>query len=101
MYELGPTMTTYYKDELGHSHRMRRVFAIVIIGHPEHVTEVDRNGQRVDESVINDAIRTYNSHLSRVEVRTYKDFVDAAERSLAFESESTSTDDVQVSELLP
>ena len=83
-------MTTYYKDELGLSYGMRRVFATVIIGHPEHVTEVDRSGQRIDESVINDAIRTYNSHLSRVEVRTYKDLVDAAERSLAFESSAAS-----------
>jgi hypothetical protein len=98
--ELGPTMTTYYKDELGLSHGMRRVFATVIIGHPGHVTEVDRNGQRVDENTINDTIRTYNSHLSRVEVRTYKDLVDTAERSLAFEGESTSTDDTQVNELL-
>lgn len=89
--ELGPAMSTYYKDELGLSYGMRRVFATVIIGHPEHVTEVDRSSRKADESVINDAIRTYNSHLSRVEVRTYKDLVDAAERSLAFESESMAT----------
>jgi hypothetical protein len=91
--ELGPSMTTYYKDELGCSHRMRRVFATVIIGHPDHVTEVDQNGQRISEDTINDAIRTYNSHLSRVEVRTYKDLFDAAGRSLEFESDSASTDD--------
>jgi predicted double-glycine peptidase len=36
-----------------------------------------------------DTIRSYNAHLSRVEVRTYKDLIDSAERALNFENEST------------
>ena len=32
-------------------------------------------------------MRTYNSHLSRVEVITYDDLLDTAERALRFEEE--------------
>lgn len=87
--EMGPTLTNYYNDELGRSYGMRRVFATVVIGHPGHVTEKAPDGKRADEQVVLDAIRSYNSHLSRIEVRTYKDLVDSAEQALNFENEST------------
>jgi len=53
----------------------RRASATVLVGHPgihpEHT-----------EAEINDVLRTLNSYTSRVEVLTYKDLVDSAERTL-------------------
>jgi len=93
--ELGTTMSGYYRNELGREYDMRRVFATVIIGHPAHVTEVGPSGQQVDERAIQDTIRSYNAHLSRIEVRTYKDLADTAERALIFENESTLSESEQ------
>lgn len=87
--ETGVTLAKYYQDELGRSYGMRRVFATVVIGHPGHVTERAPRGQRADEQIVLDTIRSYNSHLSRIEVRTYKELVDSAEEALNFENEST------------
>ncbi|GAA0940087.1 Shedu anti-phage system protein SduA domain-containing protein [Actinocorallia libanotica] len=54
----------------------RRANAMVLIGHPLRHPEIP-------EEAINEALRTLNSHLSRIEVLTYKDLLDSAERSLA------------------
>jgi hypothetical protein len=86
--ELGTAQSTYYENELGKHYDMRRVFATVVIGHPSHAREVGRGGRAVDERIIQQTIRTYNAHLSRIEVMTYKDLADTAERALAFENES-------------
>ena len=59
-----------------------RASATVVIGHPMFV-----QGD-IDEGEIVKTIRTYNSHLSRVEVITYADLVDGAERSLALSADS-------------
>lgn len=77
--EMGPTLSTTYRDELGVEYDMRRVFATVVIGHPIHANERDTRA-------IEQTIRTYNAHLSRVEVVTYKALLDAADRALTFES---------------
>jgi hypothetical protein len=53
----------------------RRASATVVIGHPLHA--------KLDEAQINETLRIYNSHLSRVEVITYKQLIDGAEQSLA------------------
>jgi hypothetical protein len=55
----------------------RRASALILIGHP---------GKHPDlpESQINEVLRSLNAHLSRIEVLTYKDLLDNAERSLAF-----------------
>ena len=53
----------------------RRASATVLIGHP--ATQPD-----VPEEAIYETIRTLNTHLSRVEVLTYKELVDNAERSI-------------------
>jgi hypothetical protein len=79
--ELGAGLSTHYRNELGQEYDMRRVFATVVIGHPKHV-------RVVDERTIQQTIRCYNAHLSRVEVMTYKDLADTAERALAFEKEA-------------
>lgn len=53
----------------------RRSTATVLIGHPEIHPDVP-------EEVINDVFRTLNAHMNRVEVLTYKEFLDGAERAL-------------------
>jgi hypothetical protein len=53
----------------------RRAGALVLIGHPKVQPEIS-------EEEINNALRTMNAHTGRVEVLTYKDLVDSAERSL-------------------
>jgi hypothetical protein len=52
-----------------------RASATVVIGHPDFVT----TGATPAE--VNDAIRMYNTHLSRVEVMTCQDLLDGAERA--------------------
>lgn len=79
--EQGPTLSTTYRNELGIDLDLRRLFATVVIGHPGHV--------RLQERCVDQAIRSYNSHLSRVEVITYKDLLDSAQRALAFEQSSS------------
>ncbi|MGB8945161.1 MAG: Shedu anti-phage system protein SduA domain-containing protein [Streptomyces sp.] len=54
----------------------RRASALVLIGHPAQQPDVP-------ESRINEALRTFNSHVTRVEVLTYKELVDNAHGSLA------------------
>ncbi|RJQ71524.1 DUF4263 domain-containing protein [Pseudonocardiaceae bacterium YIM PH 21723] len=53
----------------------RRASAMLLVGHPKHQPDVD-------EQLINEVLRTHNAHLSRIEVLTYKELLDAAERSL-------------------
>ncbi|SEG83183.1 protein of unknown function [Actinacidiphila yanglinensis] len=61
------------REELGIE--TRRASAIVLIGHPSVQPSVS-------EESINEALRTFNTHVNRVEVLTYKELVDNAERSL-------------------
>lgn len=82
--ELGPGLTTTHLNEFGKSYDMRRVFATVVVGHPEHLDAVDGFGAP-DAKVVDQTIRSYNAHLSRVEVVTYKSLLDAAARALEFE----------------
>ncbi|WP_330331354.1 DUF4263 domain-containing protein [Streptomyces sp. NBC_00536] len=53
----------------------RRASALVLIGHPGAQPEVP-------EREIHEALRTFNTHVNRVEVLTYKELIDNAERSL-------------------
>ncbi|WP_249997500.1 Shedu anti-phage system protein SduA domain-containing protein [Actinoplanes sp. M2I2] len=55
----------------------RRASATVVIGHPMFVES------RIPQEAINEAIRTYNSHLSRIEVMTFADLIEGAEGSFA------------------
>jgi hypothetical protein len=73
--ELGASQTTYYQNELGQQYDMRRVFATVVIGHPKHVRATGKGLRAADERIIQQTIRSYNAHLSRIEVVTYKDLV--------------------------
>jgi hypothetical protein len=55
----------------------RRASATVVIGHPMFVED------RVPQELIAETIRTYNSHLSRIEVMTFADLIDGVEGSFA------------------
>jgi hypothetical protein len=54
----------------------RRSSALVVIGHPAFVASFSAEE-------ISEALRTYNSHLARVEVVTYAELVDGARRALS------------------
>jgi antiviral defense system Shedu protein SduA len=76
--ENGAALATTYRNEFGVDYDIRRAFATVVIGYPVHM--VDTNAR-----VIQQTLRSYNAHLSRVEVITYATLLDTAERALAFE----------------
>ncbi len=76
--EMGATLRVAHEDAFGTSYDLVRVFATVVIGHPNHVTAY--NARQVEQT-----IRTYNAHLNRVEVITYDTLLSAAERALNFE----------------
>lgn len=82
--ELGAGLSNIYRSEFGVDYDMRRVFATVVIGHPVHVDGFD--ARQVEQT-----LRTYNSHLSRVEVITWAMLLDAADRALDFEQETAAT----------
>ena len=54
----------------------RRAFATVVIGHPDHVPDPTVRDQ------VAETLRTYNAHLSRVEVITYADLIQGAQKAL-------------------
>jgi hypothetical protein len=85
--ELGASISEYHRRELGYDYDMRRVFATVLIGDAENVMN-PRSGQIIDARAVRATIRSYNSHLSRIEVRTYDELLDTAKRALNFENES-------------
>lgn len=66
------------REEFGYE--TRRATGVVLIGHPNAHPEIP------DEQ-INETLRVHNAHRNRVEVLTYKELVDNAERSLGHESE--------------
>jgi hypothetical protein len=78
--ETGAALTTIHANEFRVSYDMRRTFATVVIGHPAHVSNAG-----ADKQIIEQTIRSYNAHLTRVEVITYASLLDAAERALEFE----------------
>jgi Domain of unknown function (DUF4263) len=60
----------------------RRASGTVVIGHPMYDVEFD-------EQIVNETLRSYNSHLSRIDVMTYKQLLDSAGRTLRPESFSS------------
>ncbi|MER8030941.1 Shedu anti-phage system protein SduA domain-containing protein [Streptomyces bauhiniae] len=89
--EAGASMETYYKRN-GIDYDLSRARATVVIGNPAHV-DIPADGKRklgaASRQMIDQAIRNYNSLMSRIEVVTWADLLDAADRSLKFEEEST------------
>ncbi|WP_328625863.1 DUF4263 domain-containing protein [Streptomyces sp. NBC_00353] len=72
-------------EELGIEVDLRRIRSSVVIGHPSHVRLTGVG--KIPRLRIDQTIRAYNSHLSRIEVLTYSDLLDSAEQALRFESE--------------
>ncbi|WP_306320499.1 MULTISPECIES: Shedu anti-phage system protein SduA domain-containing protein [unclassified Streptomyces] len=58
----------------------RRASATVVIGHPQYANE------KIHPDQIADTLRTYNTHMSRIEVITYETLLESAERMLALSS---------------
>ncbi len=81
--DLGAALDTVYRKARNLSYDYRRASATVIIGHPARTPSSIATREQVD-----DAIRIYNAHLSRIQVFTYADLIDAAERALQFEEDS-------------
>ncbi len=94
--EQGPGLTTMYRNELGQNYDMSRLFATVVIGHSDHhrPTEAERE-------IVARTLRQYNANLSRVEVITYDQLVESAERALAFESDSKDAPPLKPRHLTP
>ena len=80
--EMGAALQTHHRNELGMEHDYRRASGTVVIGHPEHVQIPGVTREQVDQTV-----RSYNAHLSRVSVLTYADVLDSADRSSRFEEQ--------------
>nr|WP_225954659.1 Shedu anti-phage system protein SduA domain-containing protein [Kibdelosporangium phytohabitans] len=80
--ELGAGLETLHRNELGVVYDYRRVKGTVVIGHPELCATDSVAGEQIEQT-----IRSYNAHLSRVQVLTYAELVDSAERALQFEAE--------------
>lgn len=68
----------------------RRAFATVVVGHPKF--------QQHSVEDVHATIRTYNSHLTRIDVITYQELLDGAQRALAW---GTSETDVDIAEEEP
>ena len=83
--ENGSVLRTLYQDELGMEFDFRRARGTVVVGHPGRSDLVGVTRRQVDQT-----IRLYNSHLSRIKVITYADLLESAERALQFESEESS-----------
>ncbi|MEU4553804.1 Shedu anti-phage system protein SduA domain-containing protein [Micromonospora violae] len=58
-----------------HGVDVRRAGATVVIGHPRFQPDLD-------EAEVNEVLRTYSSHLARIEVITYKQLLDGASKAL-------------------
>lgn len=67
---------------------VRRAHATVVVGHP-------RFDSSIEERDLNAVLRMYNSHLARVEVITYKQLLDGAERFLSLDDEPMDVADLQ------
>jgi hypothetical protein len=87
--EGGATMETIYRNS-GLDYDLRRGRATVVIGNQDFVNLPEdpvRQVGAVTRSMIDQTLRTYNSLINRVEVLTWADLLDAADRSLRFEEE--------------
>lgn len=62
---------------------MSRVFATVVIGH----SALDHPCEDFDDDLVTRTLRQYNAGINRVDVITYDQLLDAAERSLTFEDQ--------------
>lgn len=81
MDEFSLSLGTTASDDLGLDYDFRRADALVVIGNQDRPGKPDANRAQVDQ-----VLRMYNSHLSRIRVLTYTDLLDVAERALQFDT---------------
>ncbi len=83
-------MESYYKRN-GFEYDLCRARATVVIGNPAFVNipeDKKRKFEAVTRQMVDQTIRTYNGSINRIEVLTWADLLDAADRSLTFEGEN-------------
>jgi hypothetical protein len=78
--ENGLAMSGLFRNELGQNYDMSRVFATVVIGHTNHHRPAGASREDITR-----ALRQYSASLNRIEVITYDQLVDSAERPLDFD----------------
>lgn len=81
MDEFSLSLTTRSSNELGLDFDFRTAEAVVVIGHQDRPGRAAATRAQMDQ-----VLRMYNSHLSRIRVKTYADLIDAAERALQFDA---------------
>jgi len=84
--EMGAALRTQYHNEFNTDFDFRRARGTVVIGHPGRDSSAEATREQVDQT-----IRSYNAHLSRLTVLTYADLLESAERALQFASDESST----------
>ncbi|WP_337824692.1 Shedu anti-phage system protein SduA domain-containing protein [Amycolatopsis sp. A1MSW2902] len=80
--DLGTSLQTYEHNELGANYDYRRARGTVVIGNAELEATDGITSEQIHQT-----IRSYNAHLTRVQVLTYDDLVDSAARALQFEAD--------------
>ena len=79
--EQGAAMQVTWHNERVLDVDFRRAKGTVVIGRPDHAADADRAAK----FQVRQAIRSYNAHLSRIQVITYSELLDSADRALRFE----------------
>jgi Shedu protein SduA, C-terminal len=77
--EQGPTLQATYHNEFGTDIDFRRARGTVVIGHLNHA-----EASSIAPFQVKQTLRSYNAHLSRIQVVTYSELLDSAERALQF-----------------
>jgi len=81
MDEFALSLATRHSIDLALDYDFRRADAIVVIGHPAHPGHITADRVQIDQ-----VVRMYNSHLSRIKVLTYADLLESAGRALQFDA---------------
>lgn len=80
--EQGIMAAGVFANELGQQYDMSRCFATVVVGHPDH-----HRPAGASRKIVARTLRQYSASLSRVEVISYDQLVESAERALEFEAD--------------
>jgi hypothetical protein len=84
--EQGLVASSVFANELGQQYDMSRCFATVVIGNSDHHRPTGAKRETVART-----LRQYSANLSRIEIITYDQLVESAERALQFETEINAT----------
>ena len=84
--EMGASIEFLQRNERGVSYDLRRARGTILIGHADRV-----NLDGVTREQVEQTIRSYNAHLTRIQVITYSDFIESADRALQFDEEGAAS----------